>query len=156
MGQIILPSDSNYDTYMDNVRSLVSPRITEFDITNEQIDSIAYLQSIENELLSHISDAADQNHAKRTTIVEYVLSRTARKLLIFYGRSSQEAAYDESVQIDYNSFEKTLGELDSVIGRLEKTLGITETETRSRIYVGKTRSRRKSTTAVYRTGSRLT
>ena len=128
MGQIILASDSNYGTYMDSVRSLMSPRITEFDFTNEQIDSPVYLQSIENELLAHISDAANQNHAKRTTIVEYVLTRTARKGLIFFGRSSQEAAYDESVRIDYNSFEKTLDELDAVIGRLEGILGI-ETET---------------------------
>ena len=128
MGQIILPSDSNYDTYMDSVRSLMSPRITEFDFTNEQIDSLVYMQSIENELLSHISDAANQNHAKRTTIVEYVLTRTARKGLIFFGRASQEAAYDESVRIDYNSFEKTLAELDLVLERLEDILGI-EVET---------------------------
>ena len=57
MGQVILTTDANYNSYMDSVRALVSPRITDADITNAQIDSIAYLQSIENALIAELSVA---------------------------------------------------------------------------------------------------
>lgn len=128
MGRIILESDSNYESYMNSARSLVSPRITEFDITNEQIDSIGYMLSVENELISKIPTAIDQSHPNRSEIVEYVLTRTAKKLLIKFGRSERETAYDESVQIGYDAFKSTLEELDSVIERLEKTLEIADTD----------------------------
>ena len=124
MGTIILNSDANYNSYMDQTLSLVDLYIDAEDISYATIDSLVYLQAAEDELLEHIPDADDQSHADRNNILRFVMNSTARKIIVRHSQVTREQEVQEAVQTQPFDLDKVLETIDDELKRLADKLGI--------------------------------
>lgn len=95
MATIVVNGDSDYELNLNNIRYLLDPSVDSKDFPDNIIDSIVYMQLVEDRLLALIPDADDIQHIDRPYILRYVFYGTALLLLPKFAQIIQEQEYGE-------------------------------------------------------------
>ena len=124
MGRVILTADSNYNTYMDNICKLVDANADTDVIPTTMIDSIPYMQAIEDELLEEMPDATNQEHSKRNSILRYIMYGTAELLVYKFPPIARESDFQETTVLQVGTLEEHLDILRREKTKAANDLGI--------------------------------
>ena len=141
MSQIISSSNTEDEKYFDSIRYLIDPQLEDDILSNTIIDSIAYLQYVEDELIRLIPTVLDDDYSNLETAKKYIVYKTALELIYKFPQILQEAELQEIVryaEIDFESIEKNLMKR---VNPLEDILGIPKTSTSVSVKAKTTRSR---------------
>ena len=138
MGAVINTTNftqDEYDGYLDATRSLVSLFIDADELPNNKIDSLVYMQLIEDRLIADHNDVVYESPgvivtdvAKRNNMLRYIIYSTAIMLLYKVAQIIREQEEAEQVQYAEFSFDVVLEALEDELNLIAVVLDIMPAE----------------------------
>ena len=120
MGIIITSDDTTYQSYMNSIRSRVG--VDALALSNEDIDSVTFLQSIEDDFIETLGADFYDNamDVTKRRIKLYLSLKTAAKIMTLpeYAPIIREAEFGESVSYAEQDLQERLNLLLSEINEL--------------------------------------
>ena len=147
MGRIIsstILTTTVYENYLNSIRYLIDPSLTIEDLPNEVIDSLAYLEYVEDVLIKDLTGFDPNNpdaYSGIDNVRKLIIYRTALELLYKFPQILQETELQESVryaEIDFDMQEKNLLKR---LNPIEEDLDIIVTTTSVRVKSSLSKSR---------------
>ena len=129
MAQLIDSSNENDNLYFDSIRYVLHPNLEEEEFPNNVIDSIAYLISVEDDLIEEIPSVLEPNYSDLNKVKKYLVFKTAFISLDKFSQIIHETELQETTRYAEVDFDKTEKRLLDRIRPLEEDLGLTSTTT---------------------------
>ena len=130
MGHHISSSNTEHAKYFNAMRYLVDPALTEDDMSNDVIDSIGYLQAVEDELMGILPEAFEQGYEAVETVRKYLVFQTAIEICHNFSQILQESESGETTRYAEIDFKGVIKRLTQRCKPYAKILGIPEEKTR--------------------------
>lgn len=124
MGHLISSENTEHQQYFDSIRLLVDPLLEEETLPNSFIDTIAYLQSVEDELIDLLPTVTDADFANIEDARKYIVFKTAIELMYKFRQVIQEAELQHITRYAEIDFKEPIDRLNRRVNRLETKLGI--------------------------------
>ena len=137
MGAVINTTNfpNEYDEYLDAVRSLVSLFIDAEELPNSKIDSIVFMQLVEDRLIADHNDLVYDSPGVLNTdtvvlknVIRYIIYSTAIMLLYKVAQITREQEESEQVQFAELEFDVVLEALEDELNLIAVVLDIMPAE----------------------------